>query len=58
MHIIYEGNSLAINRNIHNCLFQREVAKNGSVPENVWTVFENAISDAEAGLTGWIRLEI
>merc|ERR1719259_1427628 len=47
-------------RNHHsNCLeckLKREVAREGSVPENVWVVFENAIREAEAGITSWIRM--
>ncbi len=32
------------------------MASESSVPENVWAVFETAISEAEAGLTSWLRL--
>ena len=34
---------------------QNEVAKDGDIPESVWVVFENAISEAEAGFPSWIR---
>ncbi|XP_023342586.1 patatin-like phospholipase domain-containing protein 2 [Eurytemora carolleeae] len=42
--------------NCLDCKLQREVAKDSSVPEHVWSVFENAITEAEAGFTGWIRM--
>lgn len=42
--------------NCLECKLQREVAKDGSVPESVWSVLEDAIEEEESGITGWIRM--
>ena len=31
------------------------MAQQSSVPESVWAVFEDAISEAESGITGWLN---
>jgi len=36
------------------CKLQRHMAQQSSVPETVLKVFEDAIADAENGLTGWL----
>merc|ERR1719468_1072708 len=43
------------NSNCLECKLKREVAKGDDIPESVWVVFENAISEAEAGFASWLR---
>jgi len=44
---VYDANCL-------ECKLQRHLADQSSVPESVWQVFEDAIGEAENGLTDWL----
>jgi len=41
--------------NCLECKLQRHIAQQSSVPENVLKVFEDAIDQAEGGITGWLK---
>ena len=41
--------------NCLECKLQRHIAQQSSVPENVLKVFEEAIDQAEGGITGWLK---
>jgi len=46
---VYDPNCL-------ECKLHRHIANQSTVPDNVWEVFENAINEAENGLTSWIEI--
>ena len=41
--------------NCLECKLQRHIAQQSSVPDHVLRVFEEAIEDAEGGVTGWLK---
>jgi len=45
---VYDPNCL-------ECKLQRHIAQQSSVPDHVLRVFEEAIEDAEGGVTGWLK---
>jgi len=49
------GGCAECNPDCLECKLQRHIAQQSTVPENVWKVFEDAIGEAESGITGWLN---